>query len=208
MTTEDRLDRLETELTAIKQRNRLLYALACVAFLGWIVTGVLLAHQRKPAVSEEIRAEKFTLVDGKGNMRAVLETEKGKWPRLLFFDENDSIQVNLSGSNRGPFVELTKEKAGRLSMGIVGKGPKLFVFDANDKLRVMLTAEQPGTNLTFMDENEKSRAVFGAGGGYELNDMVYPYPTSSIRLYSPDGKIIWKAPESPLHPAIMDSENW
>ncbi|NLX14682.1 MAG: hypothetical protein GXY44_13655 [Phycisphaerales bacterium] len=125
MTTEERLDKLEHELSRMKKRNRRLWAgAACVLvlFLFWI-------HTHAPAV---VRARQFVVEDGKGNPRVSLAVNRGRSELCL---------LNSKGEGR---TWLT-----------VGLKQSLILADKNGVIRASLVVDEDGPNLVLEDENRE-----------------------------------------------------
>ena len=92
MTTEDRLEKLERELSRANRRNRCLLAVVGLAVVGlglawaWNKTTATAQGQGAAAAPKVIRAKEFILQDANGKLRAVLSVEKGE-PGLHLYDE-------------------------------------------------------------------------------------------------------------------------
>ena len=114
MTTEERLEILEQELARAKRRNYWFLAVLGLAVglfaLGWYFAGT--TGRAAEGVVEEVRANKFTLLDENGKECAILTMLEGA-PGLRLYDENG------------------KPRAGQ---GVFKGWPGLILHDDNGKL--------------------------------------------------------------------------
>lgn len=128
MTTEERLEKLEKELSHSKRRNHLLLA---VVLLGAVAMTAGIGSREKV-----IEATGFMLVDGNGKTRAFLAMGEGG-PKLGLLDENGNPRIGLI---------VDKD------------GPQLILRDENNKPRIGLFLSDFASGLTLIDENGKNRA--------------------------------------------------
>ena len=56
-----------------------------------------------------------------------------------------------------------------------------------------LTVDKDGPGLRLLDENGKARFVAGKETTETPDGKIIEYPESSLILFGPDGKIIWRA---------------
>ena len=142
MTTEERLEKFERELSAAKRRNRLLLAAVALTigglFLAWSLTRAAPTAwaQEAGAVGKVIRANEFILED-----------------------ENGKARARLTMTKDGPVVGLSDEKGNpRAIMSELKDGPALTLWDENHKVSAMLTAFKYGSRLILSDEKGEIRA--------------------------------------------------
>lgn len=114
MTTEERLEKLEQELSRAKRRSRWLLGAVLLMAGGLVVPGVLemTAFQGRAQgarMAQEMRANKFVLVDENGKLHAELAMYKGS-PILLLWDGNGTPRAALVVSEHGPSLMLNDEK--------------------------------------------------------------------------------------------------
>ena len=172
MTTEERLDKLDRELTETKRglaraqrRNRwlLIGAAACLGItLAWAFFGQAARFATTPAQGtttapalREVRANAFILVDEKGKTRAVLRmTEKGPVvpaiPFLGLFDETGRVRAGIQ----------TRKFGGG---NVVYDESTLFLCDENGQKQVSLDVNTGGAGLNLSDENGVTRVNLGVG---------------------------------------------
>ena len=131
MTVEQRLEKLEQELATTKRRYRRLLTggLATVSVIIALLS--LMAQTRPSKVQQEVRAREFTLVNERGDIRAVLGEIDGE-PGLGLFDSNGQIRVLLN------MTESTSRGRSMISL-----------FDSRGKIRTLLsvTGDEPGLSL-------------------------------------------------------------
>ena len=186
MTTEERLEKLERELTETKAlaarrpdvRRGWLLAVVGVAVVGlglaWTLakTTATAQAQAAGAVPKTIRANEFILEDADGKRRAWLGVDKDG-PGLHLLDENGKPRAVLTVTKDGPGLNLYDEKGnGRAALGVLKDGAALALFDEKGKGRTTL-----GVNQTVTPDGK-----------------TITYPESSLLLFDEKGKRIWSAP--------------
>jgi hypothetical protein len=184
MTTDERLERLERELTLAKRHNRWLLALAGTVVLTLVLARVFSGDsntaqaQGKGSDGKIIVANRFVLEDERGKKRAVLGTDKGD-ASLAMSDENGKLRVLLNVSNnevglavydegKNPRAVISagkddaslnlcgKKGEGNLSISIIENGPGLVLLDERGKPRVGLGFDKEhGPLLKMFDEKGK-----------------------------------------------------
>ena len=184
MTTEERLEKLESELARAKRGNRrmvlagvgLLLGMFALLVAGRSVTSIALG-QEKAADKTVIRANEFILLDEQGRKRATLRMDPNG-PTLRMSRENGKDYFVLSGSQDGGALLMVDQNGQvRLTLGVNEEGPGLGMFDKKGKSRVVLKVGQTETLdaalLTLVGENGKSKAilsVFKGGPRLDLYD--------------------------------------
>ena len=177
MSTEERLEMLERQMSAAKRRNR--WMLAAVGLLlggaivwlafrpgtAWAQPNVIratpirraLAAGRAPrstrsAVPTVIRANQFILQDKGGKVRASLGSGKGG-VSLDLFDQRGTARAILSVNKDGPSVNLLDER-GKLCaiLSVTNHRVGLSLADRNGKLRAWLAVGKNGSSLCLSDE--------------------------------------------------------
>ena len=223
-TLERNLAETRRELAAAGQRSRrrTLAALAIAAALaiGWLVTEssrpAYAQDAEKPQAAEKpqgvIRARGFVLVDDKGRERGKLEM-KGSAPWLILSDEKGKPRAMLLAFTDGASLMLSDEKGPRAMLNAIpslslydekvatraelkasADGPSLRLSDEKGKTRAMLSAFTDGPSLRLSDEKGQGRATIGSTVTGTPDGRKTTHPESSILLFGPDGKGIWKAP--------------
>ena len=225
MTTEERLEKLEQELSRVKRRNRWLAIVVGLSIVGmglaWVLEtaapGVIRANvlviedadgNTRFSVHAEEDGAKLDLYDGSGRRRAELGA-RSDGGGLALFDENDKCRAGLSvvssigGIPGMPMLVLADENQNnRVMLTAVGT-PALTMLDEGGNSVVMLRAGDPGPMLALGDGDGNLRAGLGVGkDGAELS------------LCDKQGKTIWQAPptgDSPLQthwiPAFEDAQD-
>ena len=103
MTTEERLEKMERELSAAKRRNRWILLVITLAATGAYALGCNVEQRI-------ISAQHFHLVDESGKTRALL-TVCADGPGLLMKDENGKTRLLLTVDNNGPRLFMFDENA-------------------------------------------------------------------------------------------------
>ena len=139
MTTEERLEHIERELTAMKRRKCQLLAVGGLAIVGlglaWILTNSTPTAQAQGAgfVPKEVRANSFIVEDSNGKMRAALSIG-ANGPSLFLLDANGKMRATLALGANGPSLALNDaNKEIRASLALGANGPSLALNDANGK---------------------------------------------------------------------------
>ena len=207
MTTDERLDRMERELTTLKRRNRCLLAVAACMVGAIVLFGALskivpVAHaQGMGTVAREIRANRFVVVDSGNHPVAALEHVSGT-TRLAFYGVGGMVRAQLVESTTGPqlalFGENDKERV-RLEIG------GFHFYDENGTDRVYLTQNQVASGFAQCDEKGTSRvglAVLPEGSLLTLIDangrtrleMNCLAKATGLKVRSAKGNVLWAAP--------------
>ncbi|MBI4183756.1 MAG: hypothetical protein HY521_07140 [Proteobacteria bacterium] len=190
MTTEERLENLERELSCAKRRSRrLLTGAALCLGIGLaayaLVPGPGLA-QRGAGAPKEVRAGAFVLVDDNGMARAALFVVKDG-PKLGLYDENDKPRAMLSVSKDGPTLGLYDENdKPRAGLTVTEVGPTLVLNDKNGEPRAGLAVTEVGPGLVLNDENGKPRATLGVSKD-----------GPGLALFDKTNKPVWSTPRAP-----------
>jgi hypothetical protein len=153
---EDEMMTIEERLTQLERNNRRLTVALVLAGLAAIL--VVAGYMVSPlAVPDEVRAHRFSLVDGDGKVRVGLVVSENV-PIFAMFDENGNRQIGLGVDKNGPGLNLF-DTNGKLRTGLtISKGvPSLDLFDENGKQRARLGSKD-GAGLVLYDNNGKMRA--------------------------------------------------
>lgn len=160
MTTDERLEKLERELSRARTRFRWLVVGAGLCFMSVAViyaygqyrTGFL---PRATEASKEIRANNFVLEDANGQPRASLGMdEDGLELRLKYGNGNigaalclhdDKMVLSLSDNNGKP----------RAVLGVTQNVPLLCLYDEKEEPRATLAVTADGPHLVLRDEKGK-----------------------------------------------------
>ena len=147
MTIKERLTRLE------RKNRRLTLALLLAGLASAAGCNILPGDQTR-FVPTEVKANQFTLVDGNGKPRAILNVDKDG-PTFGLLDENGKPRAGLGVGKDGPVLALFHENGNpRAGLGVSKYGPRLALCDESGKERVSLSADkQHGPALILYDEN-------------------------------------------------------
>jgi len=166
MNTEERLERLERELTATRRRSRWLLAFIALAVgLAWTLTSNAPPVQAQGRNRKVVRAREFILENATGRQRASLRTNKYGFAELIMFDKKNVARVHL-GMNESGAVAFV------LSDGKMNTRLKLF------------TDEKLGPGLHLYDKRDPAEKLVNADDERKPN-----YPKHELK-----GKLKWKAP--------------
>ena len=213
MTTEERLEQLESKLAHVNRRSRWVLGVA-----GLVVAGVVLAPTlTKGRTQKLVSANEFILEDEDGKPRANLFLHKGG-AGLSLTDETGVPRAILGVGEPGPWLALIGEDGIPRATLRVQKDPLdmsvpvLSLLNAKGKTRVGLALNGEGPILWLSDENGKNLVRLGVaedqaqrsedGAGLKLFDEKGNIRASltalkdgpSLLLGDEKGKRIWSAP--------------
>lgn len=223
MTTDERMQKIEGQLSRVRWFHRCLIAFIVLSLGVWFISKTFTPETAWGGSGvKEIRANRFTLEDENGKDRATLSVDEDG-TMLMLRDENGKGRTVLSVSKDGQGLLLYNE-IGKNSAGLVvtKKGPMLMLNDGNGQLRARLAVLEDGAGLRLYDEsrkprvelhvskegpegpeaprlmlsdeNGKDRALLGKGQATTRDGKVVSYPESSLILSGADGKVVWSAP--------------
>ena len=215
MSTEERLEMLERQMSAAKRRNRWMLAglglCLGIALVAWALGPTVATAQPAGAAPKVVRANQFILEDERGRIRAMLAVTKDG-PVLTLSDEKGKDRAILGVLKTGLRLSLSDEKGQmRAILAVLKHGPMFHLYDEEGKTRAALAMTSDEPSLSLSDEKGKTRAALGvtkSGARLSLSDekgqmrawmgMIdvpgIRSPGSSLLLFAPDGKMIWKAP--------------
>ena len=167
--------------------------------VGAAVVGVGVGQQEAP-VAKVVRAERFEVVDAKGNVPAVLTSDETGATWLALRDEAGKPRASLNVHRDGNPVLSLSDEAGktRVLLGVLSGGdPDLSLWDQGGTARACLgVAEEDGG--AFLSLNDKSGAGRARLGARQLKTaptgVAERRPESSLVLSDESGKVLWAAP--------------
>jgi len=160
MTTDERLEKLERELSGARARFRWLVVGAGLCFMSVAVIYAYGQYKntflpRATEASKELRANNFVLEDANGKPRASLGMdEDGLVLRLKYGNGNiraalclhdDKVVLSLSDNNGKP----------RAVLGLTQKMSMLCLYDEREEARATLAVLADGPHLVLRDEKGK-----------------------------------------------------
>jgi hypothetical protein len=160
MTTDERLEKLERELSRARTRFRWLVvgAVACLASAVAIYAYGQVTLKPRPGATEaskELRANSFVLEDANGKPRASLGMDEGGLELRLRYENgnigaalclhDDKMVLSLSDNNGKP----------RAVLGVTQNVPLLCLYDETEEPRATLAVTADGPHLVLRDEKGK-----------------------------------------------------
>jgi len=141
MTTDERIEKLERELSKARTRIHILVVGAglCLASLAAVYAYGQFSLKPRPSTAEvsgELRARNFVLEDEKGRVRATLG----------MFEGGAMLRLHTENGDTGVALYLNDERAG------------ITLNDKNGKHRAVLAVTQNMPILSLSDEREEPRA--------------------------------------------------
>lgn len=152
-------------LEKLERANRRMKGMVLTIFLGAAAL-FLMGQGRTP--TQELRAQKFTLVDARGTTRAVLlMTPKGD-ALLSFNDREKSTEARLvlgTGADGLPFVAMRdKSEKVRLMVGLQTGTPRVSFHSGDGKERAWVSVEKDGSPIMGLRDREgKPRSILTVG---------------------------------------------
>jgi len=191
MNPEDRLDKLECELSHIKRRyRRLLGGVLIIAVVAVVLIGKLLADSTQSIViAEKVFTRDFALLDPQNNIRVILNSSEGG-PALSLIDAQGQIRVKLGLTKGGPFLALIDAQGkNRAELSLTEGEPALALLDAQGKFRAILSLIEERSALALLDAQGKGHALLSV-----IEGKPEIYSKSTFKLVDPDGKTLSWAP--------------
>lgn len=172
MTIEERLEKLEEELSRAKRRNRCLLVALVLCFglsgVAWFFVPRASFAQDPADAPSEVYAHRFVLVDDNSRHRAELTMGTGNLGSskvsLVLFDEQRKARAELGLDRMGPQLSLSDENgATRASLNSYpGVGAFLSLGDKKGNERTTLWSEEDCSRLVLRDEKKQARALLVA----------------------------------------------
>jgi len=151
---------------------------AIAGFVGVLVGAAVVGvatSQQKELTAKVVRAERFEVVDAKGEVPAVLAVREDGTPYLALFDADEEVRAILAV--------------------LPSATPDLYLCDADGKPRASLAVWEDGPSLRLRDAKGKDRAVLGTTSTKTIKTgVVHQRPESSLVLLDKDGEVLWSAP--------------
>ena len=169
MTTDERLEKLEHELTITKnalRRNRQILFLGILAGLGCLTMAAVKDNQ-------VIRAREFIVPD-EGGGGIVLTADKDGPSLTLGNGTGGCVVLGKRTDQNGMFLSiLDNNNQERVHLGTTDIGSGLLLSDEDGKLGARLSALKDGSSLQLIDKNGKPRVglrTTGEGAALMLAD--------------------------------------
>ncbi len=177
MTSDDRLEDLERDLSRTKAElvgvRRLIFwvlgggiLVAVLLALLWLFKGgpgrpSQVATTLGATVQEKVRAQNFALVDGRGRDRAeLLMTKVGEGPGLILRDEKGNVGAMLDLDKNGrATLALGSENNAQAILTLGEAGPMLTLLDGKGKPGALLVLSKDGPKLELSDDKGIGSAV-------------------------------------------------
>ena len=137
MPIEERLEKLERQLTRTKRQNRCL--LLALVLVGTMVvacggSGGGDSVTESDSATDTVQAREFVVVDEQGTRHALLHVDQDG-PGLVLFDENSNPRVGLAVLKGGTALILSDENGKpRAGMVLPENGPMFGLHDTEGKL--------------------------------------------------------------------------
>jgi hypothetical protein len=152
MTSEERLEKLELELSRSRRRFRWLIIGAGLCLISAAVMYASRTHSETGGASKEIRATSFVLEDASGKPRASLGMdEDGLELRLRY--ENGNIGAALCLHKEKVVLSLADNGGKpRAVLGLTKNVPLLCLYDEKEEPRATVALLPDGPHLVLRDE--------------------------------------------------------
>ena len=184
MTTDERLERLERELTMAKRYNRWLLAIAGTVVLTLVLARIFSGNENTAEAQgsggKVIVANQFIVEDETGKKRAVLGIDK-----LIMYDSNGKVRALLEISNNRPGLALFDEETNVRAVISLNKDvSSLDLHGKNRTAGITLSVMEIGPGLVLLDERRKPRV--GVGFTKDSGPL--------LQMLDEKGKKLWSAP--------------
>ena len=140
-----------------------------------VVVGVLgILGAAGAPVADEVRARRFTVVDGQGTTQAQLglftSVDGAQMARLAFWGKAGHVDAQFDGF------------------------PSVNLLGRDEASRVTLSVRDDGEpTLAFIDNDGTTRVLVGRGEA-RIGGEVKQFPVSSISLFGEDRRPLWRVP--------------
>jgi hypothetical protein len=156
MATDDRLEKLERELSRARTRFHLLVVWigVCLASLAAAYTYAQLSLKPRPGsaeVIEELRARNFVLEDGNGRVRAILGMYEGGVMLRLNAEKGDLGATFYLDNERSGITLNDKDGKHRAVLAVTQNVPILCLYDDKEEPRASLAVTKDGPHLNMRD---------------------------------------------------------
>jgi hypothetical protein len=156
MTIEERLEKLEY----LRAREDFWVSVMLVSILLLlagrdVIREVFLKPKLATSVAEEVRANRFILVDAYGRYLAALNVE-GRGPMLSFYGANGETYAALRVNRNGPILSLYHANGmPGADLAVSEDGPRMILADESGTPRARLGVAKAGPGMLLSDENGK-----------------------------------------------------
>jgi len=164
MTTDERLAKLERELSRARTRFRWLFVVAGLCIMSVAVIYAFGQYQTTPratkaSTSKEIHANSFVLEDANGKPRASLAMDEDGLELRLRYD-NGNIGAALCLHDEKMVLSLADHSGKpRAVLGLTKNVPLLCLYDEKEKPRATLAVLADGPHLVLRDEKGKALPI-------------------------------------------------
>ncbi len=145
--------------------------------------------------SEEIRAQRFVMVDTAGRTRATLTVFEGE-PGLALWDEAGRPRARLSIFEGDPWIGLFDEEGKPRATLHLSEGEPILSFqDEAGEARAALHLVAGAPGLRLFDAAGQIRVVLGPTETKNARTgAVTRFPISTLTLFDETGALAWQAP--------------
>ncbi len=193
---EARLADLERDVQHFRRRSR--RDRWIVGGMAGVVAMLVIGGSGEPAnVLDEVRTKRLVVIDDKGKSRAILTLVSNGSPVLGLWDDKNKSRMSLTlGPDGSPALALRDDNGtDRAGLTVLPSGnPALSLSDDNGNTRVFLSLSDGSPRLRLADGNGQGRVGIGAIETTSPDGTKTKFPESTIMLFGPDEKVIWKAP--------------
>ncbi len=182
MTAE--LQTLAKRLADLERSNRRLRRAVTALTLFFVgLTCSAFVIQTTPAVTDEVIAKKFTLVNTEGKRKAVWETTgELELPALVFYGHEDKARIEVSVQPNEAMLVL-RDLKGRNRVGMaVDKYPHLMLHDDGQKPRIHMSVGHSGASSLLFIHKDGS---FPGGMGIKGDGKPWIKPDGLLDLLKP-----------------------
>lgn len=153
--------------------------------------------QRRATLSGTGSGASLSLHDSAGEQRINLHLSEalGMGPSIELADLSGTIGATLDIEGPGPGLALFGENGDEGAiLGVGDRGATVGLVDTAGTARASLSLTDIGGVLELRDESGGVRSQLGAGRTKTQDGRRTTFPESSLRLFNPDGNLIWSAP--------------
>lgn len=157
MTTDERIEKVESQLARMRWCNRCLIGCIVLSVGVWFIMKTLAPETAwAQSGAKAIQATRFIVEDENGKPRAELSMGK-QGPQLAMWNENGKPRIYLGVNDLGKWLSLWDENGThRGSLAVRQDGPAVTLNDENGKPRARVRVLKDGPQFLLTDENDKT----------------------------------------------------
>ena len=197
---------LDQRITTLERSNRRWRA-GCLALLGVIAIGFVVAAEKAPAPAEIVQARRFELIDAQGHPAIVLQSDAKGASLAVWGPDHGHAAVLVGQPNKAALMLMKNTNTPEVFAEAVDQGGQIGVTNGQPGQAMNLTGSPSGFSLfQVVNGQPESRLSFSnLGGGLELRTpggkavtrVIGSEKGGRIEITNTEGQPVWSAPPAP-----------